>query len=274
MPLQRANHPLGSGHGAIGVLAISGILGFFIGSVAFPTWQVAVETSQVVAGIVKYPAGNPFYLYHTDLWTVLHQVGALLLKAGVSEILLSKLISGLLGMISFQALSLLVYAFSHDVLLAVGAPFFILVTRAVGHGTVYPIALLGTDHTYGVIGLSTDVLVVALLGAGCYRLGGFLLGAAPALHAALGAWLGLIVALAFVWDFKRLREDFRPGWKYFAAGCAFTAVSLLVHLAVTSEAARIDPGAASRYVSAFVSRWDLHRKPAPLVSVGDRKSVV
>ena len=53
---------------------------------------MAVETAQVVAGLVKYPSGNPFYVYHTKLWTVVHQICAVLLRAGVSEIAVSKLL--------------------------------------------------------------------------------------------------------------------------------------------------------------------------------------
>ena len=86
-------------------------------------------------------------------------------------------------MVSFQALSVLVWAVSRDGLLAIGVPALILYSRAAEHGAVYPISLMGTDHTYGVLGLSTVVLVVALLGAGCVRIGGFLLGMAPAVHA-------------------------------------------------------------------------------------------
>ena len=162
------------------VLALSGAFGFLLGITRFATWQVAVESAQVVAGLVKYPADNPFYIYHVQLWTVLHQTCALALRAGMSEIGLSHLVSGVLGMVSFQALGILIYAFSADLPLAVGAPVLILYTRAVEHGATYPISLMGVDHTYGVIGLSLAVLVVGLLGAGCSRIGGFLLGLAPA----------------------------------------------------------------------------------------------
>ena len=61
-------------HRARWVLLISGMLGFRVGMIGFPDWQVAVETSQVVAGLVDYPAGNPFFIYHTKLWTILHQI--------------------------------------------------------------------------------------------------------------------------------------------------------------------------------------------------------
>ena len=97
--------------------------------VTFPDWQVAVETAQVVAGVVQYAPDNPFYLYHLKLWTILHQICALLLRAGLSEIALSKLVSGLLGMVSFQAIAMIVYALSRDELLAVGSAFLIAFTR-------------------------------------------------------------------------------------------------------------------------------------------------
>src|SRR5687767_13075668 len=124
------------------VLVLTGLLGFLIGMIRFPTWQVAVEAAQVVAGPVDYSPENPFYIYQLKLWTVLHQVCALLLRAGLSEITVSRLVSGLLGMISFQALGMLIYAFSADLLVAVGAPLLILYTRAAEHGASYPLALM------------------------------------------------------------------------------------------------------------------------------------
>src|SRR5204862_7117957 len=107
------------------VLLASGVLGFRIGMSGFPDWQVAVETSQVLAGLVKYPAGNPFFIYHLKLWTIVHQLLAPLLALGVSEIRLSLIVSGVLGMVTFQALSMVVYALSRDAWLAIGAAVFI-----------------------------------------------------------------------------------------------------------------------------------------------------
>lgn len=251
-----------------GVLAVSGVLGFRVGAVGFPDWQVAVESAQVAAGLVEYPPGNPFYIYHTKLWTVLHQVLAVLLLSGVSEISLSVLVSGLLGMVSFQALSMVVYALAGDPLLAIGSAPLVFFGRMAEFGVVYPIWLVGTSHTYGVLGLSYVVLVAALLGAGCYRTGGILLGAAPAVHPSLGAWLILIVALCFAWDLRRSRHDLRPGLPYFLAGCGLTLISLVVQLAVISDAPPIASAAADRYLAAFVAYWDAHRRPVRPFSDG------
>ena len=257
----------------VGVLAVSGVLGFRVGAVGFPDWQVAVESAQVVAGLVEYPPGNPFYIYHTKLWTVLHQVLAVLLLSGVSEISLSVFVSGLMGMVSFQALSMVVYALAGDPLLAIGSALLVFFTRMAEFGVVYPIMLMGTSHTYGVVGLSYVVLVAALLGAGFHRTGGILLGAAPAVHPSLGAWLILVVALGFAWDFTRLRHDFRPGLPYFAAGCCLTLVSLAVQLAVISDAPPIAGAAADRYLTAFVGSWDAHRQPVLASSDGVRLNI-
>lgn len=255
-------------HRPLLVLALTGLLGFLLGMIRFPTWQVAVEAAQVVAGLVDYPPDNPFYMYQVKLWTVLHQVCAVLLRAGLSEITVSRLVSGLLGMLSFQALGLLIYAFSADLLLAVGAPMLILYTRAAEHGATYPIALMGTDHTYGAIGLSLAVLVVALLGAGCYRLGALLLGMAVAVHPSLGGWLGLIVAVCVLWDSKNLRAEFRLALPYFLAGCAVAVVSLLVQLWSGRNLTSIDSSVSARYLTGFVNAWDGHRQPAAVVNVG------
>src|SRR5918999_375916 len=90
---------------ALVTLVASGALGFHLGYARFPHWQIPVESAQVLAGLVVYPHETPFYIHHMDLWTVLHQICALLLMGGVSEIALSRTLSGVLGMLSFQALA-------------------------------------------------------------------------------------------------------------------------------------------------------------------------
>lgn len=167
-------------NGTILVLILSGILGFRVGMIGFPDWQVAVETAQVVAGLVTYPSDNIFYIYHTKLWTALHQILALPLRAGVDEITLSLAVSGVMGMLTFQALAMFVYALSRDALVSIGAAGLIFFTRSAEYGVVYPIFLLGTEHTYGAIGLSLSVLIAALFGAGWYRTGAMKSHASPA----------------------------------------------------------------------------------------------
>jgi hypothetical protein len=255
-------------HRAGWVLLISGLLGFRVGMVGFPDWQVAVETSQVVAGLVTYPAGNPFFIYHTKLWTVIHQICAPLLVAGVSEIALSLAISGLLGMLTFQALAMFVFAFSDDVLLAIAAAVLIFVTRAAEYGAVYAIYLLGNENTYGIMGLSFCVLSVALLGSGAYRSGAFLLGMAPAVHPVLGAWMCAVAAGALPWRSKESLHVFRPAAKWFLIGAGVTVTSLVVQLVFIYRPPPIAVDFSPQEIAAFITYWDGHRRPVEIAKVG------
>ena len=242
------------------VLAISGILGFRIGLIAFPTWHISVETAQVVAGFVRYPPDNPFYIYHTKLWSLVIQLCAVLLRAGVSEITLSLALSGLLGMISFQGLALVTYAIGRDALVAIAAAVVVFVSGVTDYGPIYPVWLLGTHHSYGAIGLSTFVLALGLIGAGCYRSGAFLLGMGPAVHPSIGIWVGAVAIAALIWDYRTIREDLRHVVRYFAAGCAVTIVSAAVQFAVIYDVPAVDEAAVNQAFATFVRFWDAHRR--------------
>jgi hypothetical protein len=246
--------------GPIWVLVVSGIIGFRIGLVGFPTWHICVETAQVVAGLVRYPVENPFYIYHTKLWSLVIQACAVLLKAGLSEITLSLALSGLLGMISFQALAMVTYAISRDVLVAIAAAVVVFASGVTDYGSIYPVWLVGTHHSYGAIGLSTFVLALGLIGAGFFRSGAFLLGIGPAIHPSVGIWVGSIAVAALAWTYVDMRDVVRPALKYFAAGCAATLVSAAVQFAFIYDVPSVDPAAVERTFSTFERLWDAHRR--------------
>ena len=254
--------------GAYTTLAVSGLLGYFVGSRGFPEWQVPVETAQVLAGIVRYPPDNPFLIYHLKLWTVLHQICAAFLAAGVSEIRLSVWLSGITGMLSFQALAMTTFAFSRSSWISVATTIVVFVSGATNYGVRYPIFLLGTSHTYGSVGLSWAVLTAALIGCGRYRVALFLLGLAPAVHPSLGIWLAIIAALAFASDLPSVRVNVLPNWRWFAGGATLTAVSLALHLWTGRGVPAIDSSTAARFLATFTALWDEHRQPMGLVHVG------
>jgi hypothetical protein len=254
--------------GVYTTLALSGLLGYCVGSRGFPEWQVPVETAQVIAGIVRYPANNPFLIYHLKLWTVLHQICAALLAVGVSEIRLSVILSGVTGMLSFQALAMTAFAFSRSIWIGVAAALIVFVSGAADFGVRYPIFLLGTSHTYGSVGLSWIVLTAALIGCGRYRAGLLLLGLAPAIHPSLGVWLAIIAALACASDLQSVRAHILPNWRWFAGGALVTAASLALQMWTGRSVPSIDSATAARYLATFTALWDEHRQPMGFANVG------
>lgn len=251
------------------VLLVSGAIGAAAG-VVLATWQVAVETAQVTAGLVHYPPDNPFFIYHVKLFTLLHPLCAALLYVGLSETAVSICVSGLMGMLSFQALATIVYALSRHEWLAVAAACAIAMSRVTNHGVVYPIQLLGTTHTYGAIGLSFGVLGVALVGAGWLRSGALLIGLAPAIHPSIGLWLVIMAAATIAWqsiarDEGAWRTASVPAIPFLLAGAAATAAALAVFLASRPALPPIDAREAARYLAAFVRAWDVHRRAVNVV---------
>jgi len=174
-------------HSPVGVVMfISGAAGFLLGCFEHGTWQLAVESAQVVAGLVNYSRDNPFYMHHVKLWSLLHQVCVPLLLLGISERILSFIFSGFIAMFYFQALSLCVWALCRNIPLAFACPFFVAFTHSTRFCAIYPVVLMGTSNTHGAIGLSLVLLALALMASDKYKHAMFLLGVLPSIHLALG----------------------------------------------------------------------------------------
>ena len=247
------------------VWAIAAAFGFLLG-IGNGGWQVAVESGQVLAGVVRYPPLNPFHVYHLKLWTLASQGSALLLASGLSEIAVSLLLSGLIGLVSFSALSLVVFALTRERRLSLLVPLFIHLTPAPQIGVAYPIWIVGGPHTYGTLGLSFALLVLALLACGRYRPGLALLGLAPAVHASLGAWLWVLAAAAIATG-PESRQDLRRHWRFFLLGAGLTAVSLGGQLPYILSIPRPTED-VTPYFDAFIREWDGHRAPVDLRGQG------
>jgi hypothetical protein len=180
------------------ILFVGAVCGIYFGLTC--GWQIAVESAQAVAGVVEYPRGNPFYIYHVKSWTLLHQIPALLLKCGVSESALSMAIACTAAAIFQQALGLTCYAFCRDRLVACAVPLVYLATNVCkGRGAVYPLFIVPDEYwtSYGVTGSAWAMLAWSLWGVGLRRSAALLTGLAPAIHPALGGWCVLLTAIAF-----------------------------------------------------------------------------
>lgn len=241
-------------------LAVAVVLGFAAGF-ARAEHQVAVETAQVLAGLVEYPRENPFFVYHMKLWNLGSQLLAIALWLGVPERVLSLALSGVMGALSFQALALCTLAVSRDRWLAIVTPPWILGVSAYALGVSYDIVLLGFPHTYGVIGTGYALLVLALLGLGRTRAGLLLLGLAPAVHPSIGAWtLGVGVG-GFLLSGPDGRRRLREHARFLVSGGALAGLSLGAQLWMGHSLDLVTTPAGTRIVRAFVRHWDWHRTP-------------
>lgn len=266
-PSPTAAPPFRAGRPLAGVLAASAAAGFAVG-LLFPSWHVAIEPAQVIAGLVEYPSGNPFGLYETRLWTGWHQVLAPLLSAGVPERGLTFALSGLVAAISFTALTAFAYGLGADVELAFATPFVLGVLNPTSWEFWYPIILLGHGHTYGMAGLAWLVLACGVLATERWAVAAFLIGIAPAVHASLGAWLGLLALVCGLARWRDVRPHLGAILRGGTLGASITALSLATHLLSQAAGPAVDPAVASRYLDGFVRLWDAHRVPGDLTGFG------
>ncbi|HJT35702.1 MAG TPA: hypothetical protein VJ783_26980 [Pirellulales bacterium] len=247
------------------VLFVSGICGLYFGLTS--GWQIAVESAQAVAGVVSYPADNPFYMYHVKSWTLLHQIPAALLALGCSEQVVSVLVACVPAVLGFQALALLTYSFGRDRTIASLIPVVLLAANVCQDcGAVYPIRLISNVYwaTYGVTGTAYVLFTWSLLGVGLRRPVALLCGLAPAVHPALGTWCIAAVAVALACDWRAERERAATLARWFAAGAMLTASSFLVQQYLSRHVPAADPELTQQLLEAFVADWDNHRFAFPL----------
>lgn len=251
-------HP--SGKEVLATAAGAGLLGLALGA-SRAELQHAVESAQVLAGIVHYPPESPLGVYHLRLWTILNQLLALGLRSGLSERALSVAVSAGVGMLSFQALALCTLASGRDRWLALASPAWIYFLGLYDLPVCYPVLLLGYPYTFGMVGTSYGLLALSLLGLGCRRTALFLLGLAPAMHVSIGGWC-LAIGVASLLCEGRESPVRRPrDAAFLALGLWVSAGSLLLQLWLTRGLPGAGAGEGEALVRAFVRYWDGHRFP-------------
>jgi len=250
------------------VILSSAFFGFLVG-VAHSTWQVVAESSQVLAGIAKYPTANPFYIYHLKSWTILNQLGALFLYLGGTEKILSMVVSGMMGMVYFMGFSVFVFALCQNSLFALLTPFIMhFLDLDTDFGVTYPFQITDSMHTYGVIGQGFAFLVIALFCAKKFKAGGFLLGISLSIHPAIGGFLCLTLFLGFCWSYKSHLSSFFVALKYFFLGTLLTALSFYFYSEFSEQIPVISDSLAADYRYISAKYWSHHRGPISTLSIG------
>ncbi|HVC97587.1 MAG TPA: hypothetical protein VND64_28150 [Pirellulales bacterium] len=247
------------------VMLVAGVCGVYFGLTS--AWQIPVESAQAVAGVVSYPADNPFYMYHIQSWTLLHQVPAAALACGLSEPFISLVLGCLAAVLSFEALALSTLAFSRDRFFACAVPLICLLTMVYQEcGAVYQTHLLSDTYwtTYGVTGNAYVMCAWSLFGLRFHRSAALLCGLAPAVHPLLGTWCAVFAAAALACDWRAERARAMTMARWFGAGALVALASFALQRFLARGVPSADPELASRLLEAFVAAWDNHRFPYPL----------
>ncbi len=244
--------------GFVAVVLLSGSLGLSYGA-RQAVWQDAVEPSQVLAGVVVYPdLANPFYLYQARVATLLHPLGAAVLRLGFDEITLSTMLSALLGGVCFAAVGVWVWGLSRSVALSLAVAPFLVFLDPRKWGVRYPLSLMD-GNTYGVLGLGLVVLALGIVASGRVFPGAFIAGLTPSFHVVLGGWCMLLLAASLAsrgTPAARRRTAVRGA----LLGLALSGAPLCIQLAEAPRPPPIDPGVAAQYVSRFRGD-DWHQGP-------------
>ena len=242
--------------------------------------QVCTENGMVLAGMIKYPAGTPFYYYNVKVFALINQISALLVWVTQSPLFVSLFMSLLSGMLSCMALALMVYAFCRNSYISIGALLLVIVANmvevvtasptwlywtghsygVVGTGIVYPIWLYGTSHTYGIVGLSFMLLILALFGCRKYKWALICTGLAPSIHPSWGMFMALILATGGLLNLKFSWLLAKKYWKYFAIGFGISLAALALQMYWMRVLPSIDPDLKKQYLDSFIRYWDCHRK--------------
>jgi hypothetical protein len=245
------------------LLLLSGVVGVVLGLLT-ATWQTPIETSQVLLGLVRHEPTAVPYAYHASVFSVVNYIGCLFLALTDSEVSSSILLAGLMGVLSMQALALVVFFVLRNTYQAVLITGLLGTINYFGTGLSYPILFMGSEHTYGRAGLILVVYAIALLGLARYRLGFFLCGITLAVHPPWGLWLNacLMAVLLFQYGaFKpilnKVNVSFYLSGVLIAVGLfAWQRINFDLNLAVPAH----DPDASRIAFLNYTRYWDYHRQ--------------
>ena len=232
-----------------------------------PIEEDLLDVSLVLAGKVVFPDQAVMGLYYQGVWTLLSQLGALVLKAGVNYTDANFLFLAITPPLLTGALAMFVHGLT-------GRPLFALVVAITcfmnDHFALffasadYP--LLGAAWntpdaaSYGRIGSVLAAFSIAALIGGRDALAVFTAASLVAIHPVIGAYTATMVAFGL--GFARLawnRTISRPVVLGLAAGASVALLSLAVFLLTRPIMPAVDESMNRAYVEVYLSFWDDHR---------------
>jgi hypothetical protein len=261
--------------GRIWPVVVAGVvLGFVAGALIEPTWQDVIEPAQVLAGVVHYPPDNPVYLYSVRTWTILHQLTALAIAAGIPERTLAIFVSGAIGALAFTALGLTTRAMGAPTLVAALSPILIYTSGITRLLPGYPVIVLGWPYTYGLTAHGLLLLLVALLGLRRDRAAALVIGLFPCVHPGVAIWVWIIVAGLGIVYRQDARTRLRAVLPWMATGVTVTVVSAVYQWGWIMPDLSATAPPSAELMHGIRQYWDTHRRPLQWIDLNVLVAVV
>jgi hypothetical protein len=255
--------PASSVTAPLSFIASALFIGVVLGVLAPAIYQRGVDGSLVLAGIVNYPPQSPMAAYFLDSWTSIHQLGALLLRAGMDQSHVNALIFLPPCAVLVCGYAMIIYGFTSRYLfsLLVGplcylanplAPLF----ASPDYTTLGLLWSQATEGTFGFWAHAGAVWVIGCVAGGRYALAGFSALVLVSAHPVMGAYMTALLATTLFVGRAFLGLDMPGLAKGAAGGACVTLVSLAAYLKTRSGfSAPIDAAAYDTYLRL----WDVHQ---------------
>jgi hypothetical protein len=247
----------------LSLLVCAMAIGLLLGLLAPQTNQEGIDGSLVLAGIVHYPPESPMYQYFLGSWTLIHQLSALLLRAGLDQAYVNETIFLVPCALFVGAYAAVIYCFSGQFLLSLmAAALFYLANPLARYFASPDYMMVGLPwsqppiQTFGFWAHAGSLWVIGCVAAGRKALAGFSVLLLIAVHPVLGVYMLALLIGALLVGRLFLGVTIEGFAKGAAWGACLTLLSLVVYLRMRPDlSAPIDQAA----YDAYMSMWDTHR---------------
>ena len=217
----------------------------------------------MLAGIVNYPPQSPLAQYFLDSWTSIHQIGALLLRAGIAQNHVNTLFILLPCTLLVSGYVMIVFGVSGRFFISLLAGPLCYLANPLAPLFASPdyttLGLLWSQVTEGAFGFwahAGAVWVVGCVAAGRYTLAGFSALVLVCVHPVMGAYMTALLIATLVAG----RISFGLSMPELVKGAAFGVCVTLISLAAyfktrSGFSAPIDQAA----YEAYLRLWDVHQ---------------
>jgi hypothetical protein len=234
--------------------------GLLAGFLAAGHGQEGVDAALAMTGAVAYPAISPMAQYFLNSWTVINQAEALLMRAGLDQEVLDVLFPLLARAFWCAGYILIIFGCTRRPLFSLLAGTLCILTFFVSS----PLVRFISSPDYSIPGFyalwahAGVVWVVGCLAARRDVMAAFSAVLLIAVHPFIGAYVVVLVSLAYAGANRLAGYDLRPLLRGAGWGAAGVAVSLIAYFAM-----RLPNGHSDQIAyDAYMRFWDYHRNQA------------